>query len=194
VLSISTALVVLAPLAVLAGFNTDLTDVSPSLRSLGQPVALFVPLLVTGFYPAVEYLAFICVGITIGRLDLSRSSVASRLAGGGALLAAGAWWASSVVLFDLGALKHLGDAAPSGLTAGQARNVILWDPDPTVTWWWLAEPAPYTVTPLRLLHDLGVAMAVAWRRTEAKGPLEAVVAWYCRLVRDLVDRPSRNRR
>ena len=46
------------------------------------------------------------------------------------------------------------------LGASQARNVILWDPDPVLSWWWLAQRAPYTVTPLRMLHDLGVAMAV----------------------------------
>ena len=85
----------------------------------------------TGFYPAVEYMAFICVGIRSGRLDLSAHRVATRLAGGGALLAAG-----GVVGILGGAVPARRpaaprDAAPSGLTAQQARNVILWDPDPT---------------------------------------------------------------
>ncbi len=36
--------------------------------------------------------------------------------------------------------------------------------------------------------------AVAWRRTEARGPLEAAVAWCCRSVRDRVDHASSSRR
>jgi hypothetical protein len=45
--------------------------------------------LVTGSYPIVAYMAFICVGMVTGRLDLSNRSVAVRLTVGGAVLAAG---------------------------------------------------------------------------------------------------------
>ena len=38
-----------------------------------------------------------------------------------------------------------------------------------------------------------LTFAIAWRRTEAKGPLEAAVAWCCGSVRDLADRTSRSR-
>ncbi len=156
----SAVLVVVAPLVVFASFATDLPTDEPSLTSLVHPVALAAPLLVTGSYPAVEYMAFICLGMAFGRLDLSSTKVAARLAAGGAALAATAWVASSYLLFDLGGLTHLRDAAPSGLTAHQTRNVILWDPDTSDSWWWLAQRAPYTATPLRMLHDLGVAAAV----------------------------------
>jgi uncharacterized membrane protein YeiB len=158
--AVGASLVVLAPLVVLASFDTDLPTDEPTVTTLVHPVQLAATLLVSGSYPVVEYMAFICVGLVLGRLDLSDARVATRLAGGGAVLAVASWWGSSLLLFQLGGLTHLRDAAPSGLTAEQAANVILWDPDTTTTWWWLAERAPYTVTPLRMLHDLGVATAV----------------------------------
>jgi hypothetical protein len=40
-----------------------------------------------------------------------------------------------------------------------AQNIILWDPDTVASWWWLVERAPYTTTPFRMVHDLGIAMA-----------------------------------
>jgi uncharacterized membrane protein len=156
---LSAALVLVAPLVVLGSFGVDLPDDEPTLTSLLHPFTVIAPLLVSGSYPAVEYMAFLCVGLVLGRLDLASLRVASRIAGGGAALGLAAWLASGVLL-QLGGLAGLRGAAPSDLTAEQARNVILWDPDATQTWWWLAERAPYTVTPLRMLHDIGVAMAV----------------------------------
>jgi uncharacterized membrane protein len=157
---LSAALVVVAPLVVLWSYGVDLPDGEPTLLSLAHPLTVVAPLLVSGSYPAVEYMAFLCVGIVLGRLDLSSLRTATRIAGGGAALGLAAWLASGMLLLRLGGLAGLRDAAPSGLTRSQARNVILWDPDPTQTWWWLAERAPYTVTPLRMVHDIGVAMAV----------------------------------
>ena len=75
-IGISIGLVLLAPLVVLASFNTNLPNDEPTLAALIHPVELFSPLLVTGSYPIVAYLAFICVGMVIGRLDLSSRLVA----------------------------------------------------------------------------------------------------------------------
>ena len=157
---LSAALVVVAPLVVLGSFGIDLPDDEPTVTSLMHPLTVITPLLVSGSYPAVEYMAFLCVGLVLGRLDLSSLRVAARIAAAGAALGLAAWLTSGLLLLRLGGLAGLRDAAPAGLTAEQARNVILWDPDTTQTWWWLAERAPYTVTPLRMLHDLGVATAV----------------------------------
>jgi hypothetical protein len=70
-------------------------------------------------------MAFLCVGLVLGRLDLSSPRLAARIAGGGATLGLAAWLASGVLLLRLGGLAGLGAAAPAGLTADQARNVIL---------------------------------------------------------------------
>src|SRR4029077_13400727 len=83
-IGISIGLVLLAPLVVLASFNTNLPNDEPTLAALIHPVELFSPLLVTGSYPIVAYMAFICVGMVIGRLDLSNRMVDVPLTGGGA--------------------------------------------------------------------------------------------------------------
>jgi uncharacterized membrane protein len=158
-IGISIGLVVLAPLVVLASFTTDLPDHEPTLAALIHPVALFSPLLVTGSYPIVAYLAFICLGMVIGRLDLSNRLVAVRLTIGGAVLAAGSWLLSTLVLFRFGGLQHLRAAAPVKVSPQDAHNIILWDPDTVSSWWWLVERAPYATTPFRMLHDLGIATA-----------------------------------
>jgi uncharacterized membrane protein YeiB len=152
-------LVLLAPLVVLASFTTDLPDDEPTLAALIHPVELLSPLLVTGSYPIVAYMAFICVGMVIGRLDLSNRLLAVRLTVGGAVLAAGSWLLSTLILFQLGGLQHLRTAAPPKVSPQEAQNIILWEPDTVSSWWWLVERAPYTTTPFRMVHDLGVAMA-----------------------------------
>jgi uncharacterized membrane protein len=158
-IGISIGLVLLAPLVVLATFNTDLPVDEPTLATLIHPVELFSPLLVTGSYPIVAYMAFICLGMVIGRLDLSNRLVAVRLTVGGAVLAAGSWLLSTLILFQFGGLQHLRAAAPVKVSPHDAQNIILWDPDTVSSWWWLVERAPYTTTPFRMVHDLGIAMA-----------------------------------
>ena len=158
-IGISIGLVLLAPLVVLASFNTNLPDNEPTLAALIHPVELLSPLLVTGSYPIVAYLAFICVGMVIGRLDLSNKLVAVRLTVGGAVLAAGSWLLSTLILFQFGGLQQLRAAAPVKVSPQAAQNIILWEPDNVSSWWWLVERAPYTTTPFRMVHDLGIAMA-----------------------------------
>ena len=158
--AIALSLVAIAPLVVLASFAADLDPDEPTVGALAHPVELATTLLVSGSYPVVEYLAVICAGIAIGRLDLSARRMAVRLAAGGGVLALVSWLLASLLMLQLGGLQHLRAAAPARLGASQARNVVVWDPDPVLSWWWLAQRAPYTVTPLRMLHDLGVAMAV----------------------------------
>jgi uncharacterized membrane protein len=158
-IGISIGLVLLAPLVVLASFNTDLPADEPTLAALIHPVELFSPLLVTGSYPIVAYMAFICVGMVIGRLDLSNRLVAVRLTVGGAVLAASSWLLSTLLLLQFGGLQHLRAAAPVKVSPQDAQNIILWKPDTVSSWWWLVERAPYTTTPFRMVHDLGIAMA-----------------------------------
>ncbi|MFL6027550.1 MAG: heparan-alpha-glucosaminide N-acetyltransferase domain-containing protein [Friedmanniella sp.] len=156
---IAVGLVVLAPLVVTAGFGIVPFEDQPTFAALVHPLAALTGLLVTGTYPVVAYLAFICAGMVIGRLDLSSKLVAVRLAVGGAVLAVAGWFGSTLVLFRFGGLQHLRAAAEPGLPPLETQNIIVWEPDRVQSLWWLAERAPYTTTPFRMLHDLGVAMA-----------------------------------
>ena len=118
---IAGGLVVVAPLAVLVTFRLGMWPGSGSDPTLSapftNPVGLVLQLFVTGDYPAVVYLIYICAGLAIGRLDLSSIKVAVRLLAGGAALAAAAWEASWVLLFPLGGIHHLQAAADPGTPA-----------------------------------------------------------------------------
>jgi uncharacterized membrane protein len=130
---IAAALIAVAPVVVLAvavaGGRSLRGPDNPTFETLvNNPFALIVGLLVTGFYPAVAYLAYLCAGLALGRLDLSSRRLALWLLGGGLGLALTARIVSAVLLFPLGGLRHLQGIDPSG--AARATNVLLWDPQP----------------------------------------------------------------
>lgn len=161
---IAGVLIVVGPLLRLAAFSLGLRDSFASNPTLGAPLAhpvgLVLELLVTGGFPAVVYMAYICAGLAIGRLDLSSTRVAAWLLGGGLVLAVTAWVTSSVLLFHLGGLQHLRAAAGPESNPATVTNDILWEPDQVASWWWLALRAPHSTTPFDALHTLGSAMAV----------------------------------
>ncbi|HLZ38072.1 MAG TPA: hypothetical protein VKP64_10040 [Mycobacteriales bacterium] len=161
--SLAVALAVVVPIFLLAtGLpRYDLPDNNLTFGAvLHHPFERAVQLLFTGDYPAAAWMVYICAGLAVGRLNLASIRVAASLVGGGLALAIGSWSASSVLLFRMGGLEQLQDAAPGELSWAEAQNAILWDPSFTSSWWWLAVRAPYSVTPITLLGTLGVAMAV----------------------------------
>jgi hypothetical protein len=165
-IGIAGGLVVAGPLLILGmsslGRLEPALDTSPRLDHIfTDPIGLVLDLFVTGIFPAVVYMAYICTGLAIGRLDLSSTKVATRLLGAGLVLAVTAWVTSSVLLFQLGGLQHLtGAVADPGTDPATARNEILWDPSRVASWWWLALRAHHTNTPVYAMHTLGVAIAV----------------------------------
>lgn len=165
---VAAAMIVVAPVVIMVLLDAE----GPALGAVDNPTfatlvhhpfELINGLLVTGYYPALAYLAYLCAGLALGRLDLSSRRLASWLLGGGLGLALTARLVSAVLLFPLGGLRHLQrhlhDTDPSD-AAQVAPNVLLWDPEPTSSWWYLALPAPHSSTPVDLVHTLGSAMAV----------------------------------
>jgi len=53
---------------------------SPTVEQLGDPVRLAVELLLTGYYPAFPWVAYLLVGLALGRLDLRDTLLLRRLA------------------------------------------------------------------------------------------------------------------
>lgn len=164
---IAGVLVVVGPLILLgaSSLGLDATWDAPSYPTFSapftQPIDFVLQLLVTGEFPAVVYMIYICAGLAIGRLNLSSTKVAVRLLVGGLVMAFTAWFTSSVILFHLGGLQHLQAAAADDGTPLQVTNVIVWDPENQVaSWWWLAIRAHHTGTPIDALHTLGSAIAV----------------------------------
>jgi uncharacterized membrane protein YeiB len=116
----------------------------------------FVPLVLTGAYPALWWWAFVVVGLAIGRVDLSARRVRA------VLLLAGA--ATAVAGYVLGwASTHL---LASGVVFPEAEDVYGrlkgWDEERMGQWdWaWLSGAQPHTGTPAWLLASTGVAVAV----------------------------------
>ncbi|AHH98493.1 heparan-alpha-glucosaminide N-acetyltransferase domain-containing protein [Kutzneria viridogrisea] len=128
---------------------------------LHHPVALLSELTITGEYPAFPWLAYLCTGLVIGRLTLSKVGVAAGLLVSGAVVAVGAavtsWW----LLNPMGGLSHIWIAQPdSPLTVPETNELLTLGGDGTTppgSWWWLAVNAPHTSTPLDLAGTAGAA-------------------------------------
>jgi uncharacterized membrane protein YeiB len=155
--------IVAGPVLLLAAAEAPLphADSDPTFATLLQdPLGVLVQLLVTGEYPVVVYLAYICAGLAIGRLDLTSRRVAWWLFGGGIALAVLARLASTLLLYPLGGLAVLISETSPGDTPAEAAQTLLWNPDSPTSWWYLALPAPHSQTTVDLVHTLGSAVAV----------------------------------
>lgn len=142
---------------------------NPSFATLDRAGALLSELLLTGVYPALPLLAYVCVGLAIGRRLSALAAepaqlrvFATRLLAGGVVLALVAWMASSLLLHELGGLDRIAEASVE-LDAEDINDIVVWGPDPTLptsTSWWLAVRAPHSSTPFDLAHTAGTSMAV----------------------------------
>jgi uncharacterized membrane protein YeiB len=135
-------------------------------------------LLITGAYPVLAWLTYLCAGLAAGRLDLRSSRVAAALLGVGVALAASAKAVSWFLLDVLGGREHL--AASTGLPprSPEFTQVLLTSQHgvtPTDTWWWLAVSTPHATTTLDLLHTTGTSLALL-------GALLLVARWSRRIL------------
>jgi uncharacterized membrane protein len=130
-----------------------------------HPGTFLTDMLFTGTYPALPWLAYICVGLAVGRLDLTLRKVGAVLLAAGTALAAAMWGLSVLLLGPGGGFERLVAATPQ--LNGQEINqiMVLGESDavddlPATTGWWLAILAPHTSTPITILSSLGTALAV----------------------------------
>ncbi|MQA12981.1 MAG: DUF1624 domain-containing protein [Pseudonocardiaceae bacterium] len=133
--------------------------INPSFGYLfSDPLRLLSELSLTGTYPALPWMAYLCAGLIVGRLRLSSARVAGGLLGAGALLATAASLLSWLLLGPLGGRQQL-EAASSIDVA----RILAFGPTgttPTSTWWWLAIDTQHSSTPPDLLHTTGIAVAL----------------------------------
>ncbi|GAA1214795.1 heparan-alpha-glucosaminide N-acetyltransferase domain-containing protein [Pseudonocardia alaniniphila] len=163
---IAAGFIVLGPVVLVAtaplGLPYARTELDPGFGILVQdPLGLLVQLLVTGEYPLLVYLAYLCAGLAIGRLDLTSRRVGWWLLGGGVALAVAARSASALLLYPFGGLDALLSTGASDVsTLLWEAQVLLAEARSPISWWYLALPAPHSHTPVDLLHTLGSAGAV----------------------------------
>jgi hypothetical protein len=136
---------------------------SPTFGALAHPWQLFTELTLTGYYPAVVWVAFLLAGMAVGRHDLRRWSTAVGLAGAGAVLAAASVLASALLVDRPEATAALRASIGQDVPLDVLRNALaegLYGTTPTDTWWWLAVRAPHSGTPFDLAHTIGTALLV----------------------------------
>ncbi|MCC9146286.1 MULTISPECIES: heparan-alpha-glucosaminide N-acetyltransferase domain-containing protein [unclassified Arthrobacter] len=127
----------------------------------GTPAVLAADVFVTGFYPVLQWLSYILLGLVIGRLALTDLRVQVGLLAAGVFAAVAAKFMSSYLLRELGGLDVL-----AGTDSGQVwplermMEVNLSSVEQTGSWWWLALSGPHSNTSLDMLHTSGTAAAV----------------------------------
>ena len=122
---------------------------SPAFDQLGDPVRLLSELLVTGYYPAVPWLAYLLAGMAIGRSDLGRRSLQAAWLAGGTTVALGAAATSRALTASRFPEQELDEAA-----LGYPGTT------PTDRWDRLLLDAPHSATPFDLAVTIGSAVAV----------------------------------
>lgn len=131
--------VVVPPVLVVAGQVLTTLELAGSLAA---------SLLITGYYPALLWIAFVLVGLAVGRLDLTSAAVRARLAAVGA--------AAAVVGYGLGWLstRLLTAGVPSpGPEAGFTVPGVF-DAG------WLSGAEPHSGTTFEVVGSTGVALLV----------------------------------
>jgi uncharacterized membrane protein len=135
----------------------------PTTASVDALGATVVDLLLTGYYPAVPWLAYLLAGMAIGRLDLRSSAVATRILVAGCATALTAWGLSWVLTSLPAARAAMLASSPGAASWDEVADRIalgMGGTTPTDTWWWLAVAAPHSATPLDLAHTAGTAATV----------------------------------
>jgi uncharacterized membrane protein len=136
----------------------------PEFDSLAEPGTLLTELTLTGYYPVLQWTAYILFGLGLGRLNLRSIRTCVVLFAGGATLAVAAKLVSWQLLAS-GGLEALraagaGDAPIQRFPLDVALQGGFYGTTPTTSWWWLAVSAPHSASPFDLLHTMGVAAGV----------------------------------
>lgn len=134
---------------------------SPTLEQLGDPGQLASELLLTGYYPALPWLAYLLAGLTLGRLDLRDRSLLGALALGGL----------GVAVLSTRISQALVDPA----VASENATGMFGTTPPDGDWSWLLLVAPHSATPFDLAQTIGSAV---------------LVIACCLLVESLLPRPA----
>lgn len=176
------AWVVLAPVAsqLLRPHLPDRGAASPELGQLAHPGHLVSELLVTGYYPCLTWMAYLLLGLAVGRCDLRSRSVQTGLLGGGAAVALVTFVASRALTEQAWVLRRLlpeaaryGDVSTADALVDAISGGLHGTTPAGGSWAWLLVVAPHSGTPFDLLET---------------GASAALVIGLCLLVVDVVGR------
>jgi hypothetical protein len=131
-----------------------------TLTSPAHPWRLLTELTFTGTYPALPWLAYLLVGMAIGRSDLRSARTTAVLVLGGTGLALAGWQGSRLLLERPGVMGRLEETFTGTGSLTDTLEHGMFGSTPTGSWWWLAVETPHTATPFDLAHTIGCAMVV----------------------------------
>ncbi|ALF57120.1 DUF1624 domain-containing protein [Corynebacterium pseudotuberculosis] len=160
---LSGVFIIAGPLAIFAvnSWGHYTTTLNPSFSSLiNLPVDTIITLFVGGTYPVVTWMAYICVGIALGRMNLHWLITQTRLIAIGAVAAIMGFLLSTFLIDYVGGFSQL-YYHTDNYDVEDILRVIDFGPEihlPTDTWWWLAINGPHVNTPFSLLTSLGSAI------------------------------------
>lgn len=147
----------------LADSLPSLHEIDPSLSSLlTDPGATLGSMLFSGAYPAVPWMAYICAGMALGRINLRTFDIQLRLFLTGLCMAVGTTLLSALLLGPLGGKAALIASVRRRFGAEGVEEAIIWGfphGAPSSSGWWQMVLSPYSNTVFELLNTLGVAMA-----------------------------------
>ncbi len=134
---------------------------NPSWEDLSTPTRLLADLFFTGYYPVFQWLAYLLVGLVVGRLMLNKALVPWVLLIGGTIVAVLAKALGTTAMEGWGGRAALEKLLNSpGYPLHSVLQVNLTGIPQEGSWWWLASAAPHSATPLDLLHTSALAAAV----------------------------------
>jgi uncharacterized membrane protein len=134
---------------------------NPNWDDLTTPGRLLGDIFLTGYYPVLQWLSYLLIGLVIGRLALTRMAVQVLLLACGTVVAVLAKWLGVLTMDAWGGKEALqAQLADPRYPLDSLLQVNLAGVEQSGSWWWLASSAPHSGTSLDLLHSSAVAAAV----------------------------------
>ena len=134
-----------------------------TLGSLADPLHVLGVLLFTGAFPVVTWMAYVCIGMALGRADLRARRTVAMTLGGGLLLALVSAVISQLFGNELGLRERLAHDVAGRMSLDAFTDYLVFGGSgslPTDSPWWLAVNAPHSGTTLDLLYTIGISLAV----------------------------------
>lgn len=130
---------------------------------LTDPLGLATDLALTGAYPALPWLAYLCVGLAVGRAMITSRGVATTIGALGVGIALAASTGSWLVMNVAGGWNRLEAVALQTMTPTEYTDLVVWGPTgtlPTDSPWWLGTMSPHSSTPFDMAFTIGTSLAV----------------------------------
>ncbi|MCY7395906.1 MAG: DUF1624 domain-containing protein [Nocardioides sp.] len=138
---------------------------SPTFALVHSPGEFLSELFLTGYYPVLPWLAYLLVGLGVGRLDLTGPRVPAVLVGVGAGLAVSATVVSHLVTARPSVVQALLTQPPATERTGPELldriSTGMFGVTPSGgAWEWLLVVAPHSATPFDLAQTIGTSLLV----------------------------------